>query len=98
MSLPQRIVVEITEMPNLKNPSLICGFPGSGYVGKLAIDHMIEELHAIPFANMFSSSFPPQVLIQPDGTTDLMKNTFYYSKGSTNDLGIVKRRCTTCNS
>ena len=47
LSLPQRIVVEITEMPHLKNPSLICGFPGSGYVGKLAIDHMIEELKAV---------------------------------------------------
>jgi uncharacterized protein len=89
LSLPQRIVVEITEMPQLKNPSLICGFPGSGYVGKLAIDHMIDELKAVPFANMFSSSFPPQVLIQPDGTTDLMKNTFYYSKGATNDLVLL---------
>ncbi|MHB8547008.1 MAG: proteasome assembly chaperone family protein [Nitrosotalea sp.] len=89
MSLPQRIVVEFTEIPILKNPSLICGFPGSGYVGKLAVDHMIEELKAIPFANMISSSFPPQVLIKPDGTTDLMKNTFYFYKGSSNDLVLL---------
>ena len=89
MSLPQHIVVEMQELPNLRNPSLVCGFPGSGYVGKLAIDHMIEELKAIPFANMFSSSFPPQVLIQSDGTADQMKNTFYYSKGGTNDLILL---------
>lgn len=89
MSLPQHIVVEIMEMPHLKNPTLICGFPGSGYVGKLAIDHMVEELKGIPFANMFSSSFPPQVLIQPDGTTDLMKNVLYYSRGQTNDLILL---------
>ncbi len=89
MSLPQRIIVEILEMPNLRNPSLVCGFPGSGYVGKLSIDHMIDELKAIPFANMFSSSFPPQVLIQSDGTADLMKNTLYYSKGITNDLILL---------
>jgi len=89
MSLPQRIIVEILEMPKLRNPSLICGFPGSGYVGKLAIDHMIEELKATPFANMFSSSFPPQVLIQSDGTADLMKNTLYYSKGNINDLILL---------
>ncbi|MDE1813732.1 MAG: PAC2 family protein, partial [Thaumarchaeota archaeon] len=63
LSLPQRIVVEFAEMPILKNPSLVCGFPGSGYVGKIAVDYMIEELKAIPFANMLSSSFPPQVLI-----------------------------------
>ena len=89
MPLPQRIVVEILELPNLSNPSLVCGFPGSGYVGKLAIDHMIEELKAIPFTNMFSSSFPPQVLIQSDGTVDLMKNTLYYYKGETNDLILL---------
>ena len=89
MPLPQRITVEILEMPKLRNPSMICGFPGSGYVGKLAIDHMVEELKATPFANMFSSSFPPQVLIQPDGTADQMKNTLYYSKGDTNDLILL---------
>ncbi len=89
LSLPQRITVEITEIPVLKNPTLICGFPGSGYVGKLAVDHMIEELKAIPFASMFSSSFPPQVLIQPDGTADLMKNIFYYYKGSSSDLVLL---------
>jgi uncharacterized protein len=89
MSLPQNIIVEILGMPNLRNPSLVCGFPGSGYVGKLAIDHMVDELKAIPFANIFSSSFPPQVLIQSNGTADLMKNTLYYSKGITNDLILL---------
>ena len=43
MSLPQRIVVEILELQDLQNPSLVYGFPGSGYVRKLTIDHMIEE-------------------------------------------------------
>ena len=89
MSLPQRIIVEILEMPKLRNPSMVCGFPGSGYVGKLAIDYMIDELKATPFANMFSSSFPPQILIQSDGTADQMKNTLYYSKGDTNDLILL---------
>lgn len=85
----QHIVVEILETPHLRNPSLICGFPGSGFVGKLAIDHIIDELRATPFANMFSSSFPPQVLIQSDGTTDLMKNVFYYYRGQTTDLVLL---------
>jgi uncharacterized protein (TIGR00162 family) len=89
MSIPQRIIVDILDMPNLKNPSLVCGFPGNGYVGKLAIDHIVDELKAIPFANMFSSSFPPQVLIQSDGTVDLMKNTLYYYKGVLSDLILL---------
>lgn len=89
MSLPHRITVEIIDMPKLKNPSLVCGLPGSGYVGKLAVDHMIDELKGIPFANIFSSSFPPQVLIQPDGTADLMKNTLYYCKSKSQDLVLL---------
>lgn len=89
MSLPNRIIVEVTETPKLKNPSLICGLPGSGYVGKLAVDHLIEELKGIPFANIFSSSFPPQVLIQSDGTADLMKNTLYYCKSKSCDLVLL---------
>lgn len=89
MSLSNRVIVEITEMPKLKNPQLVCGLPGSGYVGKLAVDHMIEELKGVPFANIFSPSFPPQVLIQSDGTADLMKNTLYYCKSKPCDLVLL---------
>ncbi len=89
MSTTHKVIVEITEMPKLKNPPLICGLPGSGYVGKLAVDHLIEELKGVPFASIFSSSFPPQVLIQPDGTADLMKNTLYYCKGKSSDLVLL---------
>ncbi|MDE1763735.1 MAG: proteasome assembly chaperone family protein [Thaumarchaeota archaeon] len=89
MSHSSRIIVEIIEMPKLRNPPLVCGLPGSGYVGKLAVDHLIEELKGVPFANIFSSSFPPQVLIQSDGTADLMKNTLYYCKGKSSDLVLL---------
>ncbi len=89
MSVPPRITVEIFETPKLNEPSLICGLPGSGYVGKLAVDHLIEELKGIPFANIFSSSFPPQVLIQSDGTADLMKNVLYHCKGKSHDLILL---------
>ncbi len=89
MSLPQKITVEISEMPKLKNPKLVCGLPGSGYVGKLAVDYLIDELKGTQFATIFSSSFPPQVLIQSDGTTDLMKNTLYYCKYKTNDVVLL---------
>lgn len=85
----QKITVEISEMPKLKNPQLVCGLPGSGFVGKLAVDHLIEELKGIPFANIFSSSFPPQVLVQSDGTIDLMKNTLYYAKNKQNDVVLL---------
>ena len=89
MSSPQKITVEVSEMPKLKNPQLICGLPGSGFVGKLAVDYLIEEFKAVQFATIFSSSFPPQVSIQPDGTIDLMKNTLYYCKSEPNDIVLL---------
>ena len=89
MSIQSKITIEVSEMPKLKNPQLVCGLPGSGYVGKLAVDYLIEQLKCVQFANIFSSSFPPQVTIQPDGTIDLMKNTLYYYKGKPDDIVLL---------
>jgi proteasome assembly chaperone (PAC2) family protein len=47
MSLPQptfNVVYSSVNLPQLQSPYLICGFPGTGYVGKIAIDHLIQEL------------------------------------------------------
>ncbi|HVL88583.1 MAG TPA: proteasome assembly chaperone family protein [Candidatus Thermoplasmatota archaeon] len=74
--------VEITvfEEPELTNPIFIEGLPGVGNVGKLAADHLIQELKAKRFAEMHSKYFPPQVLVLPDGTIRLVNNEFYYHK------------------
>lgn len=86
MSINEKISVEISSLPELKNPKLICGLPGSGYVGKLAIDYLIDKLHAKQFGNIYSSSFPPQVSIQADGTVDLVKNSLFYCHVDNQDL------------
>ena len=86
MSVNEKISVEISSFPELKNPKLICGLPGSGYVGKLAIDYLIDKLNAKQFGNIYSSSFPPQVSIQSDGTIDLVKNSLFYCRADSQDL------------
>ena len=53
-------------------------FPSSGFVGKLAVDHLIQELRAKHLADIYSTSFPPQILIRTDGTADLIKNSIFY--------------------
>ena len=63
---------------------MICGFPGSGYVGKMAVDHLIEELKAKHLADIYSSSFPAQIAIRNDGTAELMKNSVFYSESASN--------------
>jgi uncharacterized protein (TIGR00162 family) len=72
----------LSKIPVLQSPSLICGFPGTGYVGKMAVDHLITELRAIHLADIFCTSFPPRVIIGPEGVVDLTRNSLYYSKQS----------------
>ncbi|MGQ0536590.1 MAG: proteasome assembly chaperone family protein [Methanobacteriota archaeon] len=74
------VEITITERPVLEKPILIEGLPGVGNVGKLAADHLIECLKAKRFAQIHSKYFPPQVLVQPDGTIRLVSNDLYYWK------------------
>ena len=72
--------INILEEIELDNPIFIEALPGLGHVGKLAADHMIDELNATKFAEIYSPSFPPQVLIKEDGIIDNMLNELYYLK------------------
>jgi uncharacterized protein (TIGR00162 family) len=56
------------------------GLPGIGNVGKLAVEHIIEETNATKFADLYSKDFPPQVFINMDGSIKLVNNEFYYWK------------------
>ena len=69
-----------TKKPELKNPILIEGLPGIGNVGKLAVEHLIDSINAVKFAELYSKDFPPQVFINTDGTVKLVNNEFYYWK------------------
>jgi len=70
----------IEKKPKLKNPILIEGLPGIGNVGKLAVEHLIDTIGAVKFAELYSKDFPPQVFINTDGTITLVNNEFYYWK------------------
>lgn len=72
--------IRIQEKPDLESPVLIEGLPGLGLVGKLASEHLIKELDAKKFGELYSPDFPPQVVIQPDSTIRMRKNEFYYCK------------------
>ncbi len=66
------------ERPELRDPILIEGLPGVGNVGKLAAEHLLEEVGAKRFAVVFSKYFPPQVLVEDDGTIKLVRNELFY--------------------
>ncbi len=75
--------------PRLNEPILIEGLPGVGNVGKLAAEHLIDEIKAKKFAEIYSNDFPPQVLINEDGTIKLVKNELYYWKKKEKQLIIL---------
>jgi len=83
------VSVRILEKPKLKNAILIEGLPGIGLVGKLAADHMLEELKAKKFAELYSPFLPPQVTIKNNGIVELVKINFHYWKGKKNDLVLL---------
>jgi uncharacterized protein (TIGR00162 family) len=72
-------LVEI-EQPDLKTPIMISSLPGSAFVGKFAIDHIVADLPAKPLAELYTNAFPPQVLIKEDGSASLLRNDLYYWK------------------
>jgi hypothetical protein len=70
--------ITVLEEIELDNPIFIEALPGLGHVGKLAADHMIDELGATKFAEIYSPTFPPQVLVKEEGIIDNMLNELYY--------------------
>ncbi|WP_054840049.1 proteasome assembly chaperone family protein [Thermococcus sp. JCM 11816] len=71
-------MIYLLERPQLRDPVFIEGLPGIGLVGKLAADHLIQELEAVKFAELYSPHFMHQVLIKKGSIVELMKNEFYY--------------------
>ena len=72
--------ITVLEEVELNNPVFIEALPGLGHVGKLAADHMIDELGATKFAEIYSPTFPPQVLVKEEGIIENMFNELYYLK------------------
>lgn len=65
----------------LKDPILVEGLPGVGHVGKLVADHLVEELKAEKIIEIYSPHFPPQVMVQEDGTIKQVRNEVYAFRG-----------------
>src|SRR2546428_5729820 len=84
------IVIRYLDHPKLDDPIFIEGLPGIGNVGKLAAEHLKDELKAGKFAEIFSKYFPPQVLVQHDGQVKLVNNEMHFVKrGAGLDLVLL---------
>lgn len=82
--------ITVLEEIELDNPIFIEALPGLGHVGKLAADHIIDELGATKFAEIYSPTFPPQVLVKDEGIIENMLNELYYLKDvGENNLDLI---------
>src|SRR5256885_4099693 len=90
MRAMDNITIRYTDHPKLEDPIFIEGLRGIGNVGKLAAEHLKDELKAVKFAEIFSKYFPPQVLVQDDGQVKLVNNEMHFVKrGPGRDLVLL---------
>jgi len=81
--------VEIYEKPVLKNPVLIEGLPGIGFVANIATLHLIQELKAKLFGEIRSSAFQDFAVSAPKGEIRFPRNELYYYKGRNNERDLI---------
>jgi len=79
--------------PELKDPVLIGGLPGVGYVGKLASEFLISELSAQKIAEQLSPHFPHYTILEKDGTLRASRHDFYWARVQGKDLIILTGDC-----
>jgi hypothetical protein len=59
---------------------LVCGLPGTAYIGKLSVDYLIQQLKAELVGEVYSKYFPPFVVIREDGLVELLRNELHQFK------------------
>jgi len=83
------IDIEVVDEADPDRPVLVEGLPGVGHVGKLAADHLLEELDSTLVRRVYSEHFPPQVDIDDTGVAELTAAEFYAVETAGRDLLVL---------
>jgi len=78
----------VAEVP-LDDPAFVEGLPGVGHVGKLAAEHILEEIDGELIRRIYSEHFPPQVTVDTDGVTELANAALYAVETGGRDLLVL---------
>jgi hypothetical protein len=81
--------IDISERPQLNDPILIEGLPGIGFVANIAALHLIKELRAKLFVQIFSSSFQDFAVTTENGRALSPINELYYVKRQDGGRDII---------
>ncbi|HKL30730.1 MAG TPA: proteasome assembly chaperone family protein [Natrialbaceae archaeon] len=83
------IDIEVVDEADLDRPVLVEGLPGVGHVGKLAADHLLEELDSTLVRRVYSEHFPPQVDLDDAGVAELTGAEFYAVETEGRDMLVL---------
>ena len=81
--------VKIYEKPRLENPVLLEGLPGIGFVANIAALHLIRELNAKVFAEIYSSAFQDLAVTTENGNARPPFNELYYYRGENGERDLM---------
>jgi hypothetical protein len=81
--------VKMLKKPGLREPVLIEGLPGIGFVANIAALHLIQELKAKPFAEIRSSFFQDFAMTEEKGKVRFPVNELYYYKGKNGERDLI---------
>ena len=81
--------IECVETPEVTQPVMIEGLPGVGYVGKLAVQHLLAERDQTLVRRIYSEHLPPRVTIDDRGVGALASVDIYHVPTETVDLLLV---------
>jgi len=82
-------IMRIYEKPVLRDPVLIEGLPGIGLVANLATYHMIEELKADLFGEIFCSAFQDLAVSAKGGDFKFPTAKLYYHKNGDSQYDLI---------
>jgi uncharacterized protein (TIGR00162 family) len=80
VSRPLDTFIKEKRQAKLRNPVLIGGFPGLGYVGKIAVTYLRKTLKATKLADLYSPYFPHHVVVSSSGRVRLPRAEFFFWK------------------
>jgi uncharacterized protein (TIGR00162 family) len=74
--------IEVREIASVSpvEPVLVCGLPGSGYVGKLAADYLVSVFKARRIFEFQAISFPPHTNIDENGVAARLRGEMYHAE------------------
>lgn len=71
-------VIKVSQKIRLRNPVLIEGLPGMGFVANLAAIYLIKKLEAEKFAEIYSPYFQDFAVTSSDGSPRIPVNELYF--------------------